>query len=241
MAARRLLLCLTAGLLLGHAASAQDRLTIHFNERPPYLVASTDGSPSGLTGTPTVQALRAAGLAAQWALTPSARQLATIKDNQGKDCAIGWFKKPERELFAKFSKAIYRDKPTVGLAHPNFALNAPTLAETLRRPGVTVLLKDSFSYGVMVDELLRQNKRAATVTSAENLQMIHMVADGRADFMFAAEEEAQHLIEQAGPSARGLKIIRFSDMPPGEKRYLMCSRLVPDEMLNRFNAAITFE
>ena len=34
--------------------------------------------------------------------TPAARQLKILKDNEGSDCAIGWFKNPERETYANY-------------------------------------------------------------------------------------------------------------------------------------------
>ena len=59
--------------------------------------------------------------------------------------------------------------------------------------------------------------------------------------MFVAEEEAKYLAEEAGTSIRDFQLIKFTDMPMGERRYLMCSKQVPDEVINRLNGAISFE
>lgn len=234
----RLPACALACLLLALApARADERITLHFNERPPYMVPGADGSASGLTATPARQAFAAAGIAVRWAQTPTTRQLAVIRDNEGLDCAIGWFRKPDREAFAKFSKPIYRDRPTVVLAHAAFAAERQ-LADLLRRPGVTVLVKDNFSYGPMIDALLAEKRASVLRTSAENQQMVRMVAERRVDMMFAAEEEAQHLLSLAGNAAQGLRVLHFDDVPSGERRHLMCSKRVPDALLDRLNAAI---
>lgn len=241
----RFLACGLACLLALAPARADDRtqdrtherITLHFNERPPYMVAATDGTATGLSATPARQAFAAAGIAVRWAQTPTTRQLSVIRDNEGLDCAIGWFRKPDREAFAKFSKPIYRDRPTVVLAHADFVAER-RLADLLRRPGVTVLVKDNYSYGAMIDALLAEKRAFVLSTTAENQQMLRMVAERRVDMMFAAEEEAQHLLGQAGIAARGVQMLRFEDVPVGERRHLMCSKRVPDALLERLNAAL---
>jgi polar amino acid transport system substrate-binding protein len=241
----RFLACGLACLLaLAHARAddrtqdrTAERITLHFNERPPYMVAAADGTATGLSATPARQAFAAAGIAVRWAQTPTTRQLSVIRDNEGLDCAIGWFRKPDREAFAKFSKPIYRDRPTVVLAHAAFVPER-RLADLLRRPGVTVLVKDNYSYGAMIDALLAEKRAFVLSTTAENQQMLRMVAERRVDMMFAAEEEAQHLLGRAGIAARGLQLLRFDDVPIGERRHLMCSKRVPDALLERLNAAI---
>lgn len=36
-------------------------------------------------------------------------------------------------------------------------------------------------------------------------------------------------------------LLKFSDMPAGEKRFIMCSKQVPEDIIERLNKAITFE
>ena len=67
---------------------------------------------------------------------------------------MGWFKNPDRELHFKFSKPIYRDQPTVALARVEFNTARASLAETVRQPGVRVLVKDGVSYAPLIDSLL---------------------------------------------------------------------------------------
>ena len=79
------------------------------------------------------------------------------------------------------------------------------------------------------------------VTSVDGVAMVSMIGAQRASFMFAAEEEATYLMEQAGVPANALKLVHFADVPPGERRYLLCSKATPDEVIERLNKVITAE
>jgi polar amino acid transport system substrate-binding protein len=225
-------------------ARAAEPLELYWFDRPPYMVQRPGSEEvSGLTATPAAQAFRSAGIAFRWVSLPTMRQLVTLKEGTQPGCAVGWFRNPEREQQFKFTAPIYRDRPTVALARADY-MPASTLGGTLRQPGVSVLLKDGFSYGPVIDQLLLQHRPERVVTSAETLAMANMIAAHRASLMFAAEEEASYLLEQAEHEARlpyPLKIVRFADLPPGERRHILCSRATPDELIERLNKAIPAE
>lgn len=226
-------------LFLPAFSLAQETVALLYNHRPPYIVSQPDGSATGLTATPAANAFKAAGIPVEWKKMPTNRQIAAIKENVGNDCAIGWFKNPEREQFAKFTNPIYRDKPTVLLANRQFTVSAKeTLRNLLGRRDIHVLVKERFSYGPYIDGLLAELKPLTVSTTGENIQMLEMIRAHRADFMFVAEEEASYLVEQAGFSSGDFKMIRPEDVPAGEKRYLICSKRVDDRIIMRLNAAI---
>lgn len=234
--------CLSFAWTVACCVAAQGPITLAYNDRPPYIVALQDGSAVGLTATPAANAFRHAGIPMIWKKVPTNRQLAILKDNTGRDCAIGWFKNAEREQYLKFTKAIYRDRPTVLLANREFVFQPnETLQSMLSRQEVRVLVKDRFSYGAYIDGLLANVKPQTVITTNENLQMVEMIRARRADFMFAAEEEARYLIEQAGFKTHDFKMIRPPDMPPGEKRFIVCSKMVEDEIIAKLNASIETE
>lgn len=232
-------------LLLGFYASgsrAQEHITLLYNDRPPYLISNADGSVSGLTGNPASNAFRAAGIAFVWEKIPTNRQLSMIKESAGLVCGVGWFKNPERLTFAKFTKAIYRDKPTIVIANlAFFAKDGMKLADILAMSQTHMLVKDKYSYGPYVDDLLLRLKPAVLSTTSENIAMIKMIKANRADFMLASEEEADYFVDQAGYKLIDFKLLKFQDMPVGEKRYVMCSKSVPDETIEKLNKAIHFE
>ncbi|MBT9596698.1 MAG: transporter substrate-binding domain-containing protein [Vitreoscilla sp.] len=236
------LFCLAGLALAAGVAKAAEPLSLYYFDRPPYAQKASRGDEVvGLTATPAAQAFRAAGLEFRWTLLPTVRQLVTLKDSLVPACAVGWFKNPERELQFKFTKPIYRDRPTVALARSNFHALAPTLIDTLRQPGLSVLVKDGFSYGPLIDGMLLLARPERVVTSVESVAMVSMIAAQRASFMFAAEEEANYLVEQAGVPLNALKLVRFADVPPGERRYILCSKATPDELIERLNKAINVE
>lgn len=231
-----------ACLLVPAVGRADEAIQLDYNDRPPYQVPAADGSAAGLTATPAARAFKGAGIAMRWAKVPTNRQLFNLKANTDLECGIGWFKNPERLLFAKFTKPIYRDLPTVALANNQFkAPPGAKLEDVLALPGVRVLAKDNYSYGPFIDGLLARLKPTVIRTTSENSLMVEMVRLGRADFMFVAEEEAKYLTEEAGSSMAEFHLVRFPDMPKGERRHLMCSLRVPDDLIARLNRAIDFD
>lgn len=232
----RLLACLP--MLAPVLAMADDKITLSFNDRPPYLVAGADGSASGLTGTPAAEAFRAAGIDVAWSKVPPNRQLVVIKEG-GQNCAIGWYKTAEREQFAKFTKPIYRDKPTVIIANPKFAAgDNAKLSDILATKGVRVLVKENFTYGPYIDAALDKVKAAQTKSNGTSTQMLQLVNANSVDFMFASEEEASYLVEQSGIGAGNFKQIKMPDVPVGDDRYIMCSKDVSDDVIGKLNKAI---
>lgn len=228
----------TALLGAGSAVLAQT-VVVHYNSRPPYLFVQ-DGVLSGLTGSPVVGAFKAAGVSFVTAETPAARQLKILKDNEGFDCGIGWFKNPEREAFAKFTKPIYQDEPQIVMmaAENNKIKPTDTIEAVLSNPDLMLLVKNAYSYGKGLDALIEKFHPKRQTVSIENIQMFKMVQAQRADYMFAAPEEAAVTIPIAGFQPHQFKLIKLGNMPKGEYRYLMCSQNVPEETIAKLNAAI---
>ncbi len=235
------LLALAALSVTSHS-QADDKIVLNYNVRPPYIVEEPDGSASGLTATPAANAFKTAGIAISWAKAPPNRQLAMVQENKEKNCAIGWYKTGEREAFAKFSKALYRDKPPVLLLNSTFKVkDNAKLDDILAMPGVKVLIKEKFSYGHTIDTALAKIKPQTLVSNGSNTQMLQLVAAKSADLMFAAPEEANYLIEQSNMSKDKFSQFKASDMPDGGERYLICSKNISDEVMNKLNKAINFK
>lgn len=220
---------------------AAEVVTLLFNERPPYLLLNKDGTASGLTGTPTAKAFQAAGITVNWSMLSTKRQVQTLMENAGLSCAIGWFYKPEREEFAKFSKPIYEDHPFVAIVGRHFSIDGNAkLSEVLANKKYRILLKEGFSYGD-IDHMINRSQPNVVVSSGEVIELMQMIKGNRADLMFAAWEEAQYLVQQAGFKQGDFHILQFSDMPPGKTRHLMCSKKVSDALMQRINAAIAID
>lgn len=219
--------------------SANDIITVHYHERAPYYVTGSNGV-YGLCAEPCSLVFKKAGIPFSWKKTPSKRQMNFLKQNSGKICLIGWFKKPEREEFAKYTFHIYQDKPAIALSRADNKniTSGGSLEETISNPNLAMLKKDGYSYGRFIDEKIAEFNPMQEITTAENMGMLKMIHSGRADYFFIAEEEVKELIASSGIPSTDFKYIKFSDMPEGNKRYLLFSMRVEDEVINKVNAAI---
>jgi polar amino acid transport system substrate-binding protein len=219
--------------------SASDIITIHYHERIPYMFSTASGV-GGLTAGPATIAFTEANIPFQWQLTPSNRQLEIAQENSGLDCMLGWFKNPDREQFAKFTNPLYQDRAMVALARSdNDKLHSgEPLADTLSNSDIALLVKEGYSYGPFLDEQIRTLAQNKSETTVENVNMVQMIERRRADYFFIAPEEVEPLLAQAQLNPDDFSLVDFKDMPPGNKRYLMCSQQVPDEIITRLNEAI---
>jgi uncharacterized protein (TIGR02285 family) len=217
----------------------QNFINLHYNERPPYLIGDGDRV-HGLTADPANQAFSEANIPFKWQNTPSNRQLEILQNNKGRDCLVGWFKNPEREKFAKYTLPIYQDKPQIALAKAdNDKIKTfTTIEKVLQNPALVLLVKEGYSYGAFIDSKIAILKPAIITTTVENSGMLEMLYRRRSDYFFIAPEEAASLIETVGYKPQDFKIIQFSDMVSGEKRYILCSYKVEDAVIEKLNIAI---
>lgn len=198
-----------------------------------------DGSVSGIVATPVARAFERAHIPVVWRIVPAARQFAMLKRGEDQVCLLGVYRNAEREAYAKFTKPVFQDSAMIGLA--NGLLRVPAnipLDDLLDNPGLTVLVKSSISYGPYLDQKLGTMTAQRMMVSAEFETIIDMIRVGRAQLTFIPIEEARYYVDKAGTPISEFQILRFAVMPPGEKRYLACSRVVPDQLIERFNEQI---
>jgi ABC-type amino acid transport substrate-binding protein len=215
------------------------RIVIHYHERHPYYVSHGKGV-GGIIGDRINFVFEQAGVPLAWQKTPAQRQLGIIKKNSGREAAAGWFKTPERETFAKFSHPIYQDRATIALARADQEMiqSGGTLADTLANPNLRLLRKNGYSYGDFIDRLLDRFQPNQTVTFGDNVGMLKMIHTRRVDYLFIAREEADDLLTRAGLPASDFKKITFTDMPEGNRRYILFSRQVEDSTIDRLDRVL---
>jgi len=215
-------------------------ITLHYFERPPFYATTGDGTVSGLVATPAAQAFARAGIRVAWELTPASRILSIIKDNSGADCSPGWYQTAEREAYARFTLPIYHDRPPVALARADFAVtDGITARDLLASPRTSLLIKQNFSHGAYLDALIAAMKpQNIQVVTTEVPAMIKMVHLNRANLIITTEEEVDTLVKQAGLGIGDFQLLKFPDVPDGERRHIMCSRRVPDDLIRKLNEVI---
>lgn len=229
-----------AGTLAAAPVQGSDSLTLLYQDRPPYYITNPDGSIGGVVAGRVSRSLQAAGIKAEWKVRPGKRQIETIRHNRGAICSPGWFKKPEREKFAKFSDTIYRDKPQVVVIRALERDQFPhqRLADLFADRRHSFGAKLGYSYGGFVDKLIDTVKPETQRTPQDVIGMVRMLAGRRFDYMLTAEEEFETLRISLEDATDTIIALKMGDIPPGNKRYLMCSKKVSDGLISRFNKAL---
>jgi len=220
-------------------ANHSDTIILHYHDRKPYSFNFPDGV-KGICATPVADVFKKAGIPFQWENTPPSRQLEIVKQNKRMECALGWFKNPEREKYAKYTRHIYQDKPTIALARADNEriFNPMSVEKIFNDRGLKILRKDGYSYGKFIDERILKYKPREVLTTADNLSMLKMIHSLRADYIFIAKEEAENVIKESPYALSDFKHVTFSGMPKGNKRYIICTQMVPELTMSKLNRAI---
>ena len=238
--------CLVAGMLgfslaALEAAADDPSLTILFHVRAPYSELGAPAGVKGLLVSPVIRAMTQAELSAQWIEMPPARQTEEIKRATGPVCGLGWFKRPEREVFAHFVGPIYQDKPSVIVARKDDARFASpaTLQFIFADRSAKLIVKTGYSYGAAIDAWIQRLRPDAEESAGSNEAILNMIANSRRDYAIMAAEEAEYLLARNAPLAFSLQAVELTDAPDGEQRYLMCSKATPADTIAKLNTALT--
>lgn len=214
-------------------------VNLMYLERPPYAT-NLDGNkiPRGLLVDPVEKAFQEANIPHRWVEVPIVRQLAILKSNQDLDCGVGWFQRDERKVYAKYSKAVFQDLPTVGVVTNKSTLPASLKINDLLTEGkVDWTIIDGASYDPYVEKLMKEHKTTVQVVNGNFGNLVNMIDKNRAAITMLARQEAQHYAEQKEFKGR-LRIIDFTDVPPGEARYMLCSFKVSEELMEKINKSL---
>lgn len=228
-------------LLLGLAgAVSAEPLIVSYIEKPPYYHTENNEA-TGFLIKKGQQIFTQAGITPQFAARPAKRALLEVELNFQPICSIGWFKSPERAAFAKFSNPIHRDPPMAVLTTTSLAPQLrryATLSELTTKPDLRLGVVAGFSYGPYLDLLTRDMKINIERNSSTPVISLKKLALARIDYTIIDVQELSYLSQQAAIDANRFTTINYIDIPQGNLRYLMCSKKVDGEILNRINNAI---
>ena len=235
------LAALGLALTLARPAAAQDERTLMllYRDKPPYSYTE-DRQPKGLLIDQSRAVLSAAGIAVQMEEAPLKRIQLELQANERPLCSPGWYKLPERELYARFSLPMSQDLPHVVLVGPRAAAAVRahrSLASLLADSTLRMAVVDGISYGSELDALIRQQTPAPLRATVTPVQLTRMLGAGRADYMFMDREDYLWLTRH-GEVSKKLGALSFPDMPAGLQRHMMCSRKTPEATLQAIDAAI---
>jgi uncharacterized protein (TIGR02285 family) len=214
-------------------------ITVAWRDRPPYHYTD-NGVDKGVLLERAKQAFADAGLATRFVKMPSKRIWANFVSHTPNFCTIGWYRLPERELLGQFSVPILADPPQVVLVAPTARAAVDrhaTLASLLADPTLSIGMVDGVSYGPQLDARIRAGANQVVVRTVDAVSMMRMVAAGRFSFTISDVDDWRYAREH--DAARQAALRRdFPDMPPGLKRYVMCSKDVAAASMAGLNRAI---
>lgn len=224
-----------AGQLTGHAT----HLVLYYHEQRPYYM-SYKGDVQGLVADNVTLAMNNAGIDFTWEEVPTARQLPLIKENTLRSCAVGWIKNAEQEEYAKLTRAVYQDKPHVVVTRADNELltSGISLEGLLASWQLRLLVKSNVSSTPFGELVLKDKKVSMISTTTDNYSMLKMIRNHRADYCFMPEEEVADLLLFSNLNKAEFKIVHINDIPRGNYRYLLCSKKVEDDIIDRLNTAI---
>ena len=235
---------------------AQDieKISIEYITRPPYFISSKDDSKviDGVIYKLILKIFNEANIPFEFKNVPVIRTYDSIKENKKKVCSPSSFKTKEREEKAIFSKSIFQDKKTVIiLSSRNKEIKKlKNSQDILANDNLKMLVKIGFSYGKYIDEKVLfykkivlaeknpQQSKNVIFTSNDNNMMLQDIITGNADYMFMGRNEAEYLLNENPLFKNNLEIKDLNDIPEGEKRYIMCSKIVGKETIDKINNVI---
>lgn len=224
--------------LVGPVFSEQ-ALTVYYFPRPPLYIVNSDGSAGGFLSEIVKLVFNDAGIKYEFKNVPTKRILENLRQKEY-SCGIGWFKNPEREQFALFSESIYRDLPMAAVIHKDKVAGLPAnpTMEQLLTSKLTLGLKEGFSYGPWAEEAIQKFKPTTVTTTTEQVNLLLMITNGRADYTFMSVEEATWLLQSDQTLGAGLKVVKVQDAPEGNSRYIMFSQGVDKAVVDKVNQSI---
>jgi len=228
---------IAAGSTAGALADAP--VTVAWREKPPYYYFE-NGVAKGFMLERAKQVFAAAGVPARFVNEPQKRIWANFAHGMQNYCSISWYRLPEREAVAQYSAPMHTDQPHAILAVPGVAARIrahANLKSLLSDKSLTLAVIDGVSYGPELDALIAASENRIMRRTVETSAMFRMVSVGRADFLFVDRED-WHYLRVKYPELQSLVLVDFADMPSGLKRYIVCSRDVPAETMERLNRAI---
>lgn len=226
-------------ITLSFIACADELVTVAWRIKPPhqYIV---NGVAQGILLERAKQVFSLAQIPTRFVEEPAKRIWNNFATGTKNYCSFGWYRIAERESIAQFSGVFHSDPPHTILASPS-ALKLvsahQSLASLLADANLTLGIVDAVSYGPELDVMIKGSKNKIERSTTLPMNMARMIAANRASFMFIDREDWEYL-KDSDEYLRQTVRMDLSGMPPGLDRYIVCSKDMNAEQMQRINAAI---
>ncbi len=217
-----------------------ETIELPYTPRIPFQFVDSSGKLDGILYNLGEMIFKEAHVEKNWVDIPANRIKESLQQGDKPFCLVGWYKTPEREAIAQFSLPIYRDLPIVAVIQKKSNLKSiTTLKELIDNRTLKLLIKEGYSYGNVIDQLIIGRKGINVESyTVPIVSLAEMVSLGRADFTFITGEEYEYYQTKRLPFFNTLDRITFSDAPKGNLRYIVCSRAVSDSTRAKLDRAI---
>lgn len=226
-------------MLLTAFPARSESIEFYYPERPPYSY-TLNGKAVGLLIELSRDVLSKAGIEGTFTEMPTARIFAELQRDDVQCCIVGALKVPGREAYGVFTRPIFEDRPLVALAlakHRKLFEGKHSFVDLAADPQFTLGLVSSWSYGEYVDGvILKQNVQVTRIPSTA--QQGIMLATERFRYTLVRESELDEIIRLSGRQRKDFQVIPLADLRERRERFIFCGKGVPDEVIERLNAAI---
>lgn len=222
-------------------ASGQESERINFlmYEHVPLLLFQGEKA-SGYVGERAYKVLTDSGIDFTVELSNPRRILATLKDGSPNTCTFGFFKTAERQKFVQYSEPFIQDiSQGLLIRKENLSVfrNHRTFVEVLADKSILLGNVRGVSMGYETDLLIEKHK-PRTIFGLDLEAIIRMLEAARFHYTLTDEIKAGAAFEKFGIDPKELTFVHYPDMPPGSKRYFMCSKKTSPSIVTRLNKAI---
>lgn len=231
--------CLLCFMFLAGEFVHAQTLTVAWRNKPPHQYLE-NGVQKGILFELTQRVFAEAAIPANFVEEPAKRIWRNFNNDTHNYCSFGWYKNPERENLVQFSLPMYRDLPHTIVVGPSALAQVKThrtLSEVLADNKLTLALVDGVSYGVELDAMLKIAKNKRIYSSATPKIMAGMIKANRASYMLIDRDDWDYL-KSRDNSLDDNTQIDLPGMPQGIDRYIVCSKDVSAERMQKINEGL---
>jgi len=231
------------------SSAAENKIAIYYYDRAPYRIRVSNHNASGILVDITKLAFQKARINFIFRDRPFKRAMIELKNPNTIGCIPGIYKTPEREeVYLYTNKAILQEKPmaiVINKKDTNSLPINPTIKE-LFTSKLIMGVYSGFSYGKWLDNKIDEykpttsvvtfSKKQGTTTSAN---IIEMISINRINYTLMAPIEARWLLKTINDLKDKVDLLAIKNTPDANSRYLVCSKAIGNDNLERINKAIS--